>query len=132
MNFYPFGQAFVDPQFLFTDPLGMNSGRSPFRNLFSLFSAPQVASVPITSLTGRTLQRYIESLETRAAQAAQGIGSNPRLTVGQTRNLIAQMQREGWRMRGGVDANWAGGTHINFIGPSGQTLHLPVPPGFVP
>jgi hypothetical protein len=139
MNFYPFGLAFVDPPpgslLLRTGPPYSWDDSGLFqlvrRGLFGT-PTPRMVSVPITSLTGRTLQCYIESLETLAA-SHPGDAAAGRLTAAQTRNLLALLRQQGWKASPrGVEMNWRGGAHINLTGPSGQSLHLPVPAGFVP
>ena len=89
-----------------------------------------VTALPVwRTLDARNLQRWLESLET---QAAQNIGNGGRLSARELRDLLDLLQRQGWRMPRGVETNWVGGPHINIIGPSGQNIHLPVPPGFTP
>jgi RHS repeat-associated protein/uncharacterized protein (TIGR03000 family) len=84
---------------------------------------------PWANMTGRTFRRWLESLETQAAQTA-GAG---RLTAAQTRTLLAELRQQGWNIPRGVETQWVGGAHINIIGPGGgPNIHLPVPPGFVP
>jgi RHS repeat-associated protein len=84
---------------------------------------------PWLNFSKRQLARWLESLETQAAQVA-GAG---RLTEDQTRALLAYLKNEKWRIPRGVETNWVGGAHINIIGPGGgPNVHLPVPSGFVP
>ena len=84
---------------------------------------------PWSNMSGRTFRRWLESLETQAAQNA-GAG---RLSADQTRALLAELRQQGWTIPRRVETEWVGGSHINIIGPDGgPNIHLPVPPGFVP
>lgn len=55
-----------------------------------------------------------------------------RLAEAQQQELWTFLQDKGWRLLRGPEGGWAGGWHINIIGPSGEQIHLPISPGFVP
>jgi hypothetical protein len=92
----------------------------------------QAKTVPERSLENilkadqRTFRRHLESLET---QASQGRGAR---SATETRQILDEALKRGWKIRGGVDTHWVGGRHINLIGPSMETLHFPLPAGFDP
>jgi hypothetical protein len=82
-----------------------------------------------SNLFGRDFTNWLGSL----AKQASHFPKNPlagRLTMEETQAILEQLLKDGWKLRGGVDTKWVGGLHINLIGPSGQRLHLPLPPGF--
>lgn len=79
------------------------------------------------SSSPRQFQRFLESLQGAAARQ----GSTTR-TMEETRIIYDEAIRRGWQPVRGVEEAWMGGSHINMVGPSGQTLHFPVPSGFVP
>lgn len=79
------------------------------------------------SASSRQFQRFLESLQ--GAAARQGSATR---NIDETRLLWDEALRRGWVPARGIETKWVGGPHINLKGPSGQTLHFPVPPGFVP
>jgi hypothetical protein len=84
------------------------------------------AGNPWLGMSPRILRRWLESLDTLAAQ-----GSSARLTPQQIRELIAHLRQQGWTIPRGAEEVWIGGRHINIIGSGGgPNIHLPVPPGF--
>ena len=81
----------------------------------------------VLSASPRTFQRFLESLQGQAARS----GATSR-TFEETQRILNKAMELGYRAPRGVETEWVGGPHINLIGPSGQTTHFPVPPGFVP
>lgn len=84
----------------------------------------------VLSADDRTLRRFAESVEGEAAEAGHATRS-----VTESQQLWDALKARQWRPRGGqvkVETQWVGGPHVNIIGPSGSTLHFPVPPGFTP
>jgi hypothetical protein len=79
------------------------------------------------SATSREFQRLLESLQGVAAR--EGTATR---TVDETRLIYDGALRRGWVPLREVETGWMGGAHINMVGPSGQTLHFPVPQGFLP
>jgi RHS repeat-associated protein len=84
----------------------------------------------------RVLRHRLESLQHVAGQAgrarAAGRELAGRLSEQETRAMLEALRQQGWRWPRGVEEGCVGGRHINIIGPSGESIHLPVPPGFCP
>jgi RHS repeat-associated protein len=75
----------------------------------------------------RTFRRYLESWQSYASRA----GGATR-TADETATILQDAVRPGWRAPRGVETEWVGGRHINLTGPSGESLHFPLPKGFDP
>ena len=68
---------------------------------------------PWTNLNARTLTRWLESLETQAAQNVSSALAG-RLSEAETRALLAFLRNSGWSIPRGVESNWIGGCHTGL------------------
>lgn len=125
------------------DPATLSAAWMEFQNRFmdavhsfSSNNASGGASAPggsgggfnLQNLDPRNFRRYMESFQ-KVAEECRAQGKEP-LTVEKAKEFYNEMIRRGYYHYRGIEEEWAGGRHINMIGPSGEKLHFPVPPGF--
>jgi RHS repeat-associated protein len=124
------------------DPIGLrkfvNKGKGNLQNVVegaaleglgpALGAITRSLGEVLGSATSREFQRFLESLQ--GAAAREGAATR---TIDETRQIYNEAIKRGWVPAArGVESGWMGGDHINMLGPSGQTIHFPVPKGFVP
>ncbi len=76
----------------------------------------------------RTFDRFLRTAMQGDAARAKGATR----TIEETRRILDEALRRGYRIRSGVDANWVGGRHVNLVPPVGPRIHFPLPAGFMP
>ncbi len=87
----------------------------------------QCGLATILRANNRTFRRFLESLQGEAARAGRATR-----TIEETRQILDEAIRRGFKAPRGVETEWVGGRHINLYGPKGESLHFPLPDGFVP
>jgi RHS repeat-associated protein len=75
----------------------------------------------------RTFHKFLESLQNQAAKA----GGATR-TAEETRRILDEALDRGWTVEPSSEHEWVGGAHLDLYGPSGQSVHFPIPLGFTP
>jgi hypothetical protein len=105
---------------------------SASKNFYNKITGPSGSGGNFWSnLDPRDFRRFLQSLQSLAAQSHGAVVRS----LDEANQIYRELLSRGWRLadpsRGVETTDWVGGPHVNLVGPSGETVHFPVPPGFV-